>query len=221
MTENGNTVICNTPISALASPTASSLLKNACLETLTSTFPGKAASFYARYTVIQQSARWRVSNLVSRGLAASLLILVGCGRLYVVPSPNMEPTIHTNDIVALNQSAYRRAKPQRWDVIAFSSPTDSALHVSRIWGLPGETINLTNGLVQINGTNVSLPSDLLSVIKFGDLFPSNAVAMIKFPYQVSNTGFFVMGDNLRNSYDSRFWGDLASNRIAGRVSIIK
>jgi signal peptidase I len=138
----------------------------------------------------------------------------------VSPS-NMEPTIHTNDIVALNQSAYRRANPQRWDVIAFSLPTNTGLHVSRIWGLPGEIINLTNGTVQINGTNVSLPSDLLSVIKLRDLFPSNAVAMIQFPYQVSNTGFFVMGDNLRNSYDSRFWGEVASNRIAGRISIIK
>src|SRR5262245_39366670 len=103
----------------------------------------------------------------------------------------------------------------------FSFAHRHRLHVSRIWGMPGDIINLTNGTVQINGSNVSLPSDLLSVIKFGDLFPSNAVAMIKFPYKVSNTGFFVMGDNLKNSYDSRFWGEVASNRIAGRVSIIK
>ncbi len=182
-----NTVICKTPILALASPTA----------------------------------RWRASDIVSSGLVGAFLILVGCGRLYVVSPSNMEPTIHTNDVVALHKSAYRRANPQRWDVIAFSLPTDTGLHVSRIWGLPGEIINLTNGTVQIDGTNVGLPSDLLSVIKLRDLFPPNAVAMIKFPYRVSNTGFFFIGDNLSNSYDSRFWGEVASNRIAGRVSIIK
>jgi len=130
----------------------------------------------------------------------------------------MEPTIKTNELIYVDWHAYKRAAPQRWDVIAFTTPTNSDLHIFRIWGLPGETISLLGGKLQINGTNTPLPTHLQPAIKMDEaLTHPMSLQMVMFPYTISSSGYFVVGDNLGNSFDSRYWGEVPSNSIVGRV----
>jgi len=130
---------------------------------------------------------------------------------------NMEPTIKTNELIYLDRNAYRMTAPKRWDIIAFTTPTNSSLHVFRIWGLPGETIAFDAGKLHINGTNVILPAHLHATIKLDDALASGPIPLVPFPYRISSNAYFVLGDNLRNSFDSRYYGEVSSNAIVGRV----
>jgi len=150
-------------------------------------------------------------------LSLAGLFLSGCGRAYEMGPANMAPTIKTNEIIYLDRDTYRRNAPRRWDVIAFTTPTNSGLHVFRIWGLPGETIAFDGGNLQINGTNALLPAQLQPIINVQDIIAPVSAPIVPFPYNITSNGYFVLGDNLRNSFDSRYRGEISSNWIVGRV----
>lgn len=127
----------------------------------------------------------------------------------VIPSESMENTIMTGDRLIGNRLAYginlrigdnqickKLRNPKRFDIIIFRFPDDeSQLYIKRIIGLPGETVEIKNGKVFIDGSPKPL-NDSFSVEKTEGSFG---------PYKVPKDSYFVMGDNRNCSYDSRFW----------------
>ena len=96
--------------------------------------------------------------------------------------------------------------PQRGDVIIFKVPgSESETYVKRVIGLPGETVQITNGIVHINGLALDEP------YVNGTPYGSNAAVT------VPSGSYFVMGDNRNNSDDSRRFGSVASDHIIGKV----
>lgn len=134
-------------------------------------------------------------------VAAVVLALIVNNTLIVnaqVISGSMETTIMTGDKVLGNRLAYVFGEPERLDVIVFRWPDDRGAlpFVKRIIGLPGETVEIKNGLVYINGSTKPLDEKgYLHENMYGSFGP----------YTVPEDSYFVMGDNRNNSNDSRDW----------------
>ncbi len=114
-----------------------------------------------------------------------------------VPTGSMENAIMPGDRVVGIRPAYLFSEPERGDVIIFRYPDDeSVFYVKRIIGLPGDTVEIKNGLVYINGSETPLDE---SYIKEPMLPEVSTI------YEVPEDSYFMMGDNRNYSLDSRRW----------------
>ena len=129
-----------------------------------------------------------------------LLVIVNA----VIPSASMEPTIMTGDHIFGNRLVYHFRDPQRYDIIIFRYPDDeSQLFIKRVIGLPGETVEIRDGEVYVNGMSIPLYDDFCAAPGTTDL--DYARTSLTNPFVVPENSYFVMGDNRSNSRDSRYW----------------
>jgi signal peptidase I len=129
-----------------------------------------------------------------------------------IPSGSMEPTLQVGDRVLVDQHAYawrlpftrvhlaERGAPRAGDVITFASPVDGERLIKRVVAVGGDTVLARRGVLYVNRH----PVGTAGYIEFG-------------PVEVPAGHVFVMGDNHDDSFDSRFWGPLAVDRIYGRA----
>ena len=107
-----------------------------------------------------------------------------------IPSGSMENTIMTNDKLIALRTSYWFKDPKRGDIIIFKYPEDEReWYIKRVIALPGETVQVKDGKVYINGSSKPLSEPYIKeepVEDFG-------------PYTVPKNGYFVMGDNRNNS----------------------
>lgn len=171
-----------------------------------------------------------------------------------VPSGSMEPTILIGDRIFVDKLAYdlkvpfttwhlaQWSNPQRGDVAVFYSPYDGTRLVKRVVGLPGDTVELQNEHLIINGRPVDYAPLNAGV---SEPLPESAHARCVFateelsehphvviaipgiparrnygPIQVPAGQYFMMGDNRDNSFDSRYFGTVARNRIVGKATAV-
>ena len=171
-----------------------------------------------------------------------------------VPSGSMRPTIIEGDRIWVNKLAYdlkvpfttwhiaEWSNPQRGDIAVFFSPHDGKRLVKRVIGLPGDTVELRNNQLVINGATVEyqpIAEELLRDIpesqRAGRVFASEklpgrthavggfpaAPAPRTFPSIIVPQGeYFMMGDNRDDSFDSRFWGTVKREEIVGRATTV-
>jgi signal peptidase I len=170
-----------------------------------------------------------------------------------VPSGSMKPTILEGDRVYVNKLAYdlkvpfttlhllEWGNPKRGDIVVFYSPYDGKRLVKRVIGLPGDTIELRDDALILNGTMVEHQS--FSETSLADLSPTDRATHLfarenlpgrshliatwpsvparrNFgPVTVPAGEFFMMGDNRDDSFDSRYYGPVERQRILGRASV--
>lgn len=132
----------------------------------------------------------------------------------VVPTGSMLNTIHEGDRIIASRIVYNFDDPERYDIIIFDFPDDeSQQYVKRIIGLPGETVNIVNGVVYVTDTEGNTK-------QLRDDFVTNCVPTGNYgPYEVPEDCYFVLGDNRNNSVDARFWRNTYVRRdaIIGKV----
>lgn len=111
-----------------------------------------------------------------------------------VPTGSMERTIEVDDCILGFQLSYLFSDPKRGDIIIFPYPDNpDVTYVKRIIGLPGETVEIKDGAVYINGK--ALKEDYLKEEMRGEYGP----------YVVPAESYFMLGDNRNSSADSRKW----------------
>ncbi len=132
----------------------------------------------------------------------------------VVPTGSMLNTIHEGDRIIASRIAYIKEDPQRYDVIIFKYPDDETqIYVKRVIGLPGETVEVINGVVYVTKTNGE-------TVQLDDSFVTNCTPQGDYgPFEVPADSYFMMGDNRNSSWDSRFWNNKFVNKekILGKV----
>jgi signal peptidase I len=156
-----------------------------------------------------------------------------------VPTPSMEPTILVGDRLLIDKFTYRNGftphlsftpvrQVQRGDIVVFKFPEDpEVLYVKRAIGLPGETLEVRNKIVFINGKALNEPYAVFLDPHIDHRpinnpeFPSMNAQRDNFgPVVVPPDSYFMMGDNRDDSADSRYFGFLPKDYIVGRPLIV-
>lgn len=132
----------------------------------------------------------------------------------VFEGTTMNPTIASGDALIINKTSYNFSEPKRYDIIAFRfKEGNKKLIVSRIIGLPGETVQIIDGAVFINGTK--LDKDI-----YGNS-PIIFAGSVETPSLLGKNEYFVLGDNRGSGTDSRYIdiGNVKEEDIVGKLWI--
>lgn len=202
-----------------------------------------------------------IKNLIReyRGLMVFLgLMLVfrsACADWMTVPTGSMNPTIIEGDRILVNKHAYgwripftmtritHGNDPQRGEIAVFYSPADGTRLVKRVIGVPGDTIEMRNEVLYINGVRTEYVKDessheLLqrtaeqSHVFFNEALPSgdatvqHVIMVLPEQYARRNFGpiaiapdhYLMLGDNRDNSGDSRYFGLVPRDQFVGNAS---
>jgi signal peptidase I len=174
---------------------------------------------------------WTEALIVAAILA--LIIRTFVVQAFKIPSGSMEDTLLIGDHLLVNKFIYGTQlpfsdepvlairQPERGDIIVFEFPEDKDKSyfkrrdfIKRVVGLPGDTIEIRNKNVFVNGERYMTPE---AVYKDGNLTAGPRDNMP--PVTVPDDNYFVMGDNRDRSYDSRFWRFVDRSAIKGLAFI--
>jgi signal peptidase I len=142
-------------------------------------------------------------------LAVVLFLIINAVSARVrVDGFSMRPTLEDGEFILVNRLAYKFGDPKRGEIIVFRSPVvpDEDL-IKRVIGLPGDEIEVHDGQVFINGSQLDEPYIAASPIYTGT-------------WQVVDGYLFVLGDNRNDSSDSHSWGLVPLPNVVGRSILI-
>ena len=159
--------------------------------------------------VIKELVGWIVSILLI--VAVSYLIVTFVGQRTQVSGSSMETTLSDGDHLIVDKISYRFREPQRYEIVVFPYRYEkNTYYIKRIIGLPGETVQIKNGSIYING----------ELLKAQDgLGEATIAGAAEYPVELGEDEYFLLGDNRESSEDSRFSGigNIKRENLIGRV----
>ena len=174
----------------------------------------KGLSFYERKEKMKPSTWKEIFSYVfwmfAVSFAALVLVLLFGMRTSMI-GVSMEPSLYNSQEVFINKISYLVFAPGRGDVVVFqpNGNENSHYYIKRVVGLPGETVQIRNGQVYING-------EVLDDYTFDKI---EDTGLAENPYLLGEDEYFVLGDNRNNSEDSRSGniGAIHRDYIIGRA----
>ena len=164
-------------------------------------------------------------------LVLAVMVKTVAFQAFFIPSESMVDTLQINDRVLVNKISYRIGDPQRGDVVVFDRTPDTeeslfgallrnlaesvgmrtpeADLIKRVIGLPGETVEISDNTVLIDGVPIAEPY-LREVARTSSMDP----------LLIPEDEYFVMGDNRARSLDSRSFGTISRDEIVGKAFVI-
>lgn len=132
-----------------------------------------------------------------------------------VPTGSMENTIMPGDRLIGNRLAYLKKEPERGDILIFRYPDDEEdLYVKRVIGLPGETVDIQDGKIYIDGAAEPLEENYLK--------EEWTVATGTYHFEVPEESYLMLGDNRNDSWDARYWTNtyVHKEKILGEAVVV-
>jgi signal peptidase I len=178
----------------------------------------------------QKSVIREYGEALAVALLLALFIRSFVVQAFKIPSGSMIPTLLIGDHILVNKFVYGVrlpyfgteivpvGKPRRGDVVVFIYPQDEDKDfIKRVVGVEGDTVEVRDKRLHVNGEPVADPH-----AHFAEGEDGRAVAPRDNygPFQVPPGYIFVMGDNRDRSYDSRFWGPVALDKVKGKAFLI-
>jgi signal peptidase I len=167
------------------------------------------------------------AEAVTIALMLALLIKAFIFPSFMVPTGSMIPTILEGDQFFVNKFVFGTRvpfsdvkvlavrEPRRGDVVVFEYPNDRRIpYIKRVIGLPGDTVEIRDKRVYINGEEYVVKSEIHTdpyIVPERDNFG---------PITVPPDSYFMMGDNRDTSLDSRFWGFVHTRELTGTAQLI-
>lgn len=123
------------------------------------------------------------------------LILIYVGQRTRVEGSSMETTLHNGDSLFVDKLSYRLKEPDRFDIVVFPYKYEQGVYyIKRIIGMPGETVQIRDGAVYINGNKLEE--------QYGSE-PMQDAGIVATPMTLGEDEYFLLGDNRNHSKDSR------------------
>lgn len=199
--------------------------------------------------------RWQAFAEYARTIIIAFLLFVVLRTFVVeafkIPTGSMENTLLVGDFLLVNKAVYGAEipftgahlpairHPRHGDVIVFKWPKDPSKNfVKRLIGLPGDTVEMRDGTVLLDGRPIPehyvVHTDA-STDPSGEEFAWQRDFMVKGaeasvgehpsrnnwgPLVVPDKNYFVLGDNRDNSYDSRYWGFVPESLVTGEPMLV-
>jgi signal peptidase I len=200
---------------------------------------GKKLAAQKKSTLQQSTLQQRVRREIAAWFWVGLVFLLvngAVGQARVIPSGSMQNTLLVGDHLIMSRVGYDAGipftnlhvplwrTPKRQQIVIFRPVIrgEQSDVIKRVIGLPGETVDVHNGGVWINGSRLQ---ENYAVGRTEPADPSQYLAGFEgqskvFPYRVPRDCFFVMGDNRENSLDSRYTGCIPRGNIVGTPVMI-
>ena len=208
------------------------------------------------------SFEWIKSNVLSLFYAVLIAVVIRTFffQAFFIPSSSMEPSLLVGDRIFVSKFTYGYSKhslpfslslisdriffsePKRGDTIVFKTPENLRIdYIKRLVGLPGDKIQMINGILHINDTPIKREKireetkiinsgQVLTASVYREFFPNgrsfdsfdmgNTRADNTKVFNVPKDEYFFMGDNRDNSKDSRFIGSVPKDNLVGKAQII-
>lgn len=170
----------------------------------------KRASFWQKFFYgtgcVYELTKWIVVLLI-----LGTLVHFYIGTLFIVEGQSMEPNFHTKEFIIVNRWKYNFRQPERGDVVVLKFPGDPEhkKYIKRLIGLPGEKVEIWNGIIYINDNKL-----------IESYLPAKTMTYPNVNRQLGQDDYFLLGDNRPNSSDSRVWGIAPKRVLIGRAWLI-
>lgn len=159
--------------------------------------------------IIKELLAWLA--MIAVVVAATYLVVTFVGQRTQVSGESMETTLSNGDHLIVDKISYRFRDPERYDIVVFPYRLEeNTYYIKRIIGLPGETVQIVDGYVYINGIQ-------LDEHYGNEIMEKPGIAAE--PVTLGEDEYFVLGDNRNNSQDSRTAsvGVIHRDEILGRA----
>ena len=163
-------------------------------------------------TIWEELLSWITSFVISFTILALFLVFVG--KPFTVSGQSMYPTLHDSDRMFMS----KLGDIERFDIVVLQAPDQDKEYIKRVIGIPGDTIEVKDGKLYINGQVVDQPfinTELLlnKTVYIDDFTLQELTGELKVP----EGKYFVMGDNRGVSKDSRMIGFIERSAIEGKA----
>lgn len=145
------------------------------------------------------------------GIVVLTLVHFYIATILVVEGVSMEPNFHSGEVIIANRFQYIFQQPKRGEAVVLRFPGDPehTKYIKRIIGLPNEEVEISKGLVYINGVKLDEP-----------YLPAGTMTLPNSSRKLGPEDYFLMGDNRSESSDSRIWGICPKRDLIGKAAFI-
>ena len=168
--------------------------------------------YYSKPSIVSIIWSWIWSFIVAFIIVGAVYIFLG--RPFTVSGASMYPTLHNGDRMILSKIG----DINRFDVVVLKAPDENVEYIKRVIGMPGDTLELKQGVLYINGKKIEQPfinTEALQkqTVFIDDFTLQSLIGETKIP----EGKYFVMGDNRGVSRDSRMIGLIDRKAIEGKA----